>query len=319
MDQARGRSRGRHDGSHRLRRDALKRNTITEGLAKAGPSLFSVQIVLLGTAAGGGFPQWNCWCPSCRVARQEPSRARRRTQSSRRRERRRGALVPPQRLARRARAAGTLRGGPARLRPPARAGGRDRAHRRRAGPHARRRAAARGPVPSGLGHRGGRGDPRSRFPDPPGHPGLRPGAPEGAGPRRAHAAALPGRLSQRDDRARLSRAGRSASLRRRRSGPAIRSGCWFGTTPPAECVPSSRAAGGLDDALLAAARPGGPGAVRRDLLDRRRADPASHRRAHRAADGSSADRRAGRQPRAPGPAAGRGSGSIPTSTTPTPC
>ena len=24
---------------------------------------------LLGTAAGGGFPQWNCWCPTCRVAR----------------------------------------------------------------------------------------------------------------------------------------------------------------------------------------------------------------------------------------------------------
>jgi pyrroloquinoline quinone biosynthesis protein B len=44
--------------------------------------LFSVQIVLLGTAAGGGFPQWNCWCPSCRVARREPSRAHRRTQSS---------------------------------------------------------------------------------------------------------------------------------------------------------------------------------------------------------------------------------------------
>jgi pyrroloquinoline quinone biosynthesis protein B len=44
--------------------------------------LFSVQIVLLGTAAGGGFPQWNCWCPSCRVARQEPSRAHRRSQSS---------------------------------------------------------------------------------------------------------------------------------------------------------------------------------------------------------------------------------------------
>jgi pyrroloquinoline quinone biosynthesis protein B len=41
-----------------------------------------VQIVLLGTAAGGGFPQWNCWCPSCRVARQDPSRAHRRTQSS---------------------------------------------------------------------------------------------------------------------------------------------------------------------------------------------------------------------------------------------
>ena len=41
-----------------------------------------MQIVLLGTAAGGGFPQWNCWCPSCRVARQEPARAHRRTQSS---------------------------------------------------------------------------------------------------------------------------------------------------------------------------------------------------------------------------------------------
>lgn len=41
-----------------------------------------MQIVLLGTAAGGGFPQWNCWCPSCRVARQEPSRAHPRTQSS---------------------------------------------------------------------------------------------------------------------------------------------------------------------------------------------------------------------------------------------
>ena len=41
-----------------------------------------MQIVLLGTAAGGGFPQWNCWCPSCRVARADPGRARPRTQSS---------------------------------------------------------------------------------------------------------------------------------------------------------------------------------------------------------------------------------------------
>jgi pyrroloquinoline quinone biosynthesis protein B len=41
-----------------------------------------MQIVLLGTAAGGGFPQWNCWCPGCRIARQEPARARPRTQSS---------------------------------------------------------------------------------------------------------------------------------------------------------------------------------------------------------------------------------------------
>jgi pyrroloquinoline quinone biosynthesis protein B len=41
-----------------------------------------MQIVLLGTAAGGGFPQWNCWCPTCRVARKDPGKARPRTQSS---------------------------------------------------------------------------------------------------------------------------------------------------------------------------------------------------------------------------------------------
>ncbi|MBA3345252.1 MAG: pyrroloquinoline quinone biosynthesis protein PqqB [Gemmatimonadales bacterium] len=41
-----------------------------------------MQVILLGTAAGGGFPQWNCWCPPCRVARDDPSRALQRTQSS---------------------------------------------------------------------------------------------------------------------------------------------------------------------------------------------------------------------------------------------
>ena len=41
-----------------------------------------MELMLLGTAAGGGFPQWNCWCPTCRVARAEPRRARPRTQSS---------------------------------------------------------------------------------------------------------------------------------------------------------------------------------------------------------------------------------------------
>lgn len=41
-----------------------------------------MEIVLLGTAAGGGFPQWNCWCPPCRIARTEPDRAHPRTQSS---------------------------------------------------------------------------------------------------------------------------------------------------------------------------------------------------------------------------------------------
>jgi pyrroloquinoline quinone biosynthesis protein B len=41
-----------------------------------------MRVVLLGTAAGGGFPQWNCWCPTCRVARETPGRAHPRTQSS---------------------------------------------------------------------------------------------------------------------------------------------------------------------------------------------------------------------------------------------
>jgi pyrroloquinoline quinone biosynthesis protein B len=41
-----------------------------------------MDLVLLGTAAGGGFPQWNCWCPPCRVARSDPRRAHPRSQSS---------------------------------------------------------------------------------------------------------------------------------------------------------------------------------------------------------------------------------------------
>jgi pyrroloquinoline quinone biosynthesis protein B len=36
----------------------------------------------MGTAAGGGFPQWNCWCACCRVARSNPKDAWPRTQSS---------------------------------------------------------------------------------------------------------------------------------------------------------------------------------------------------------------------------------------------
>ena len=41
-----------------------------------------MQIVLLGTAAGGGFPQWNCWCPTCAAARSQPHRAIPRSHSS---------------------------------------------------------------------------------------------------------------------------------------------------------------------------------------------------------------------------------------------
>lgn len=38
-----------------------------------------MQIILLGTGAGGGIPQWNCGCVNCRAAR---ARGRGRTQSS---------------------------------------------------------------------------------------------------------------------------------------------------------------------------------------------------------------------------------------------
>lgn len=41
-----------------------------------------MDILLLGTAAGGGFPQWNCWCPVCRAVRERPEAADVRTQSS---------------------------------------------------------------------------------------------------------------------------------------------------------------------------------------------------------------------------------------------
>ncbi len=40
-----------------------------------------MRVRILGSAAGGGFPQWNCRCPTCEAAR-EGARARPRTQSS---------------------------------------------------------------------------------------------------------------------------------------------------------------------------------------------------------------------------------------------
>jgi pyrroloquinoline quinone biosynthesis protein B len=41
-----------------------------------------VHVLLLGSAAGGGFPQWNCWCRGCETARNRPHEAWPRTQSS---------------------------------------------------------------------------------------------------------------------------------------------------------------------------------------------------------------------------------------------
>src|SRR5204863_10195261 len=38
--------------------------------------------IVLGSAAGGGFPQWNCRCPVCQLAWAGDPRVRARTQSS---------------------------------------------------------------------------------------------------------------------------------------------------------------------------------------------------------------------------------------------
>src|SRR5207253_11308683 len=38
--------------------------------------------LVLGSAAGGGFPQWNCRCPTCRLAWAGEARVRPRTQAS---------------------------------------------------------------------------------------------------------------------------------------------------------------------------------------------------------------------------------------------
>lgn len=39
-----------------------------------------MRVRILGSAAGGGFPQWNCGCPICEEARSERGRAKPRLQ-----------------------------------------------------------------------------------------------------------------------------------------------------------------------------------------------------------------------------------------------
>ena len=41
-----------------------------------------MKVLVLGSAAGGGFPQWNCNCSNSAEARKNPKRAKPRTQSS---------------------------------------------------------------------------------------------------------------------------------------------------------------------------------------------------------------------------------------------
>ena len=52
-----------------------------------------MRAVVLGAAAGGGFPQWNCGCPNCRLARAGDPRVTPRTQDSLAVEGARGWLV----------------------------------------------------------------------------------------------------------------------------------------------------------------------------------------------------------------------------------
>jgi pyrroloquinoline quinone biosynthesis protein B len=41
-----------------------------------------MKVIVLGSAAGGGSPQWNCFCPVCSLFWQDDARVERRTQSS---------------------------------------------------------------------------------------------------------------------------------------------------------------------------------------------------------------------------------------------
>jgi pyrroloquinoline quinone biosynthesis protein B len=41
-----------------------------------------LRAIVLGAAAGGGYPQWNCRCPVCQLAWDKDSRVRPRTQAS---------------------------------------------------------------------------------------------------------------------------------------------------------------------------------------------------------------------------------------------
>src|SRR5215213_11710384 len=75
----RHRDRRRH-GSHVLRVGRGRGPSIGPG--RRTPSRSEPRALVLGAAAGGGFPQWNCRCAVCALAWQGDSRVTPRTQSS---------------------------------------------------------------------------------------------------------------------------------------------------------------------------------------------------------------------------------------------
>jgi pyrroloquinoline quinone biosynthesis protein B len=69
-------------GNHDVHCESVTGTRRPETGEPAGAFPFPVKIRVLGSAAGGGFPQWNCNCPNCAGLRRGTVRARARTQSS---------------------------------------------------------------------------------------------------------------------------------------------------------------------------------------------------------------------------------------------
>ena len=254
---------------------------------------------VLGSAAGGGFPQWNCGCPGCSAVRAGTRPARPRTQSS-------VAVTADQRNWFLLNASPDIRGpdrGLPAAAPPRRSGyaaAGGAAHRRRARPHARPVAAAGGAGPGGARHPG-------RVRDAPRRHGRAGDAgallPGGVAPGHARAWTCPS--------ARACRTGPSTCRppNGRASAPATEAGRVVGYRLTDEH--SGRAAVYLPGVQrltpeVRAAADGLRGAAdRRHLLARRRADPARPRRQDVDRDGPPAHRRPGRQPGTAGRAARR--------------
>lgn len=66
--------------NHDVYRKSLAR--FSDGSPAVGRPPLRMNIKILGSAAGGGFPQWNCNCPNCRDVRAEAQGLMARTQSS---------------------------------------------------------------------------------------------------------------------------------------------------------------------------------------------------------------------------------------------
>ena len=243
---------------------------------------------VLGSAAGGGFPQWNCTCPPCRAVRDGSRPARPRTQSSIAVSPDYRRVVPAQRLARYPRPDRVLpRPAPPRPRRRAEVPAAGRAaHRRRTRPHARPAAAPGGTRPGAPRHRGG-----AR------HAVRRDVA---AADARAPTARSSGSRSCRGPTCRWAEGCRTGpSTCPRRSGPGSAPATAKGRVVGYRLTDerSGRGAGlpaGRAGADRGGARPAGGlrlPARRRNLLARRRADPARPGRQDGARDGAPADRR----------------------------